>query len=247
MSDLPLYLLVGFLAQLVDGAMGMAYGITASTLLLGIGVPPAATSATVHAAECLTTGASALSHHAFGNVNGALFRRLLAPAVAGAILGAVLLSHVPGEAARPYMAGYLLVMGVTLVIKAFREFPSRSVTSHLVPLGFVGAFMDAVGGGGWGPIVATNLLVRGNKVRETVGSVNAVEFFVTLAASGTFVFTLGLAHWTVIAGLALGGLVAAPLGAWACKHLPARPLMVMIGLLVICLSVNTIASHLGTR
>lgn len=247
MSDLPLYLLVGFLAQLVDGAMGMAYGITASTLLLGIGVPPAATSATVHAAECLTTGASALSHHAFGNVNRALFRRLLAPAVAGAILGAVLLSHVPGEAARPYMAGYLLVMGITLVIKAFREFPSRSVTSHLAPLGFVGAFMDAVGGGGWGPIVATNLLVRGNNVRETVGSVNAVEFFVTLAASGTFVLTLGLAHWTVIAGLALGGLIAAPLGAWACKHLPARPLMVLIGLLVICLSGNTIASHLGAR
>jgi uncharacterized membrane protein YfcA len=145
------------------------------------------------------------------------------------------------------MAGYLLVMGITLVIKAFREFPSRSVTSHLAPLGFVGAFMDAVGGGGWGPIVATNLLVRGNNVRETVGSVNAVEFFVTLAASGTFVLTLGLAHWTVIAGLALGGLIAAPLGAWACKHLPARPLMVLIGLLVIILSVNTIATHLGAR
>jgi uncharacterized membrane protein YfcA len=239
------YVLAGFLAQLVDGSLGMAYGVTASTLLLGVGVPPAATSATVHAAECLTTGASAISHHAFGNVDRLLFRRLLIPGVIGAILGAYILTAIPGEAFTPYVAGYLLIMGGIIVLKAFREFPPRKVTRHLVPLGFFGALLDALGGGGWGPIVATNLIVRGNDLRQTVGSVNAVEFFVTLAASITFVISLGLSHWSIILGLGIGGVIAAPLGAWACKHVPVKPFMILLGLLVIALSVRTILKHQG--
>jgi hypothetical protein len=194
----------------------------------------------VHAAECFTTGASAISHHAFGNINGVLFRRLLAPGVIGAVAGAYILSSFPGDRLTPFVSGYLLIMGVIIIVKAFREFPPRVVTTHLGPLGFGGALMDAVGGGGWGPIVASTLIARGSDVRLTIGSVNAVEFFVTLAASLTFILMLGLANWQIIAGLALGGLVAAPIGAWACTRIPLKPFTVIVGLLVIVLSLRTL-------
>lgn len=240
-----LYVLAGFAAQIVDGALGMAYGVTASSLLLSFGVPPAAASATVHAAECFTTGASALSHHAFGNVSGVLFRRLLIPGIVGAVAGAYILANLPGDAVKPFVSVYLIVMGCIIVVKAFREFPPRIVTTHLAPLGFGGALIDALGGGGWGPIVASTLIARGSDARLTVGSVNAVEFFVTLAASATFILTLGVSNWRMIAGLALGGLLAAPVGAWACKRVPIRRLMVLVGILVIGLSVRTLLKHYG--
>ena len=239
------YVVAGFVAQLIDGALGMAYGVTASTLLLTFGLPPAATSATVHAAECLTTGASAISHHAFGNVNRSLFRKLLFPAIIGAVLGAYVLVNIPGDAFKPYVASYLLIMGLVIALKAFREFPPRTVSTHLVPLGFIGAFVDALGGGGWGPIVATTLIVRGNALREAVGSVNAVEFFVTLAASLTFVLTLGLSNWPSILGLAVGGMLAAPIGAWACTRIPVKQFMILVGVLVTALSVRTLLKHYG--
>lgn len=241
--DFGWYVLVGFLAQLVDGALGMAYGVTASSLLLTFGIPPAATSATVHAAECLTTGASAVSHHAFGNVDRALLRRLLLPGILGAVLGAYILVQLPGDALRPYVASYLLLMGGVIVLKAFRSFPPREVTTHLAPLGFFGALVDAMGGGGWGPIVATTLVVRGNDLRRTIGTVNAVEFFVTVAASVTFFLAMGLTHWRVIAGLAVGGVLAAPLAAWACRRVPLKPLMILVGSLVIALSARTLVVH----
>ena len=237
------YILAGFTAQIIDGALGMAYGVTASTILIALGVPPAATSATVHAAECFTTGASALSHRAFGNVDGLLFRRLLIPGILGAILGAYILSNFPGDELRPYVSGYLILMGSIIVYKAFREFPPRQVTSHLTPLGFIGAFVDAIGGGGWGPIVASNLIVRGNDIRKTVGTVNATEFFVTLSASATFLITLGLTNWQIILGLAIGGVFAAPLGAWASKHVPIKPFMIFVGVLVMLVSLRTLLMY----
>lgn len=241
MSDLFwFYVAAGFAAQVIDGTLGMAYGVTASSLLLSFGIAPAVASATVHAAECFTTGASAAAHHAFGNVNRALFRRLLLPGVVGAAAGAYILSNFPGEVLTPYVSTYLLVMGCVIVLKAFREFPPRVVTTHLAPLGFGGALLDALGGGGWGPIVASTLIARGNDVRLTIGSVNAVEFFVTLAASVVFVAMLGLGNWPIIVGLALGGLVAAPIGAWACTRIPHKPFGVLVGLLVIVLSLRTI-------
>jgi len=239
-QEFVLYIVAGFIAQIIDGALGMAYGVTASTLLIAVGVPPAATSATVHAAECFTTGASALSHRAFGNVDGDLFRRLLIPGILGAILGAYILSNFPGDELRPYISSYLIAMGLIIIYKAFREFPSRQVTSHLAPLGFAGAFIDAIGGGGWGPIVASNLIVRGNDIRKTVGSVNATEFFVTLAASVTFLLTLGLTNWQIILGLAIGGVLAAPLGAWASKRVPVKPFMIFVGILVTVISLRTL-------
>jgi uncharacterized membrane protein YfcA len=235
----------GFIAQVIDGALGMAYGVTASSLLLTFGVPPAAASATVHAAECFTTGASAISHHVFDNIDRILFRRLLFPGMVGAIIGAYILTSLPAEALKPYVALYLLVMGLIIVAKAFREFPPRSVTTHLVPLGFVGALLDTVGGGGWGPVVASTLIVRGNHVRTTVGTVNAVEFFVTVAASVTFLLTIGLSNWQMILALALGGLPAAPVGAWVCRHYPVKRLMVIVGLLVIALSLRTLLKTFG--
>ena len=243
--DFLLYLAIGFAAQLIDGALGMAYGVAASSLLLGMGLPPAVTSATVHAAECFTTGTSALSHRALRNIDRQLFRRLLLPGVLGAGVGAYLLAILPGDALKPWIAGYLLVIGAVIVIKGFREFPPRQVTTHLAPLGFFGALVDAIGGGGWGPIVASNLLARGHGFRMTVGSVNAVEFFVTLTASVVFLLTLGLGHWDIIVGLAIGGVVAAPLGAWLVSRVPHRPMLLAVGILVIALSLRTLLLHFG--
>jgi uncharacterized protein len=186
-----------------------------------------------------------LSHRAFGNISGLLFRRLLVPGVMGAVVGAYILTTLPGDGLRPYVAGYLAVMGLVIIVKAFREFPPRQVSTHLTPLAFTGAFIDAIGGGGWGPIVATTLIVRGNALRETVGSVNAVEFFVTLAASVTFLAALGLSHWQVIFGLALGGLFAAPIGAWACTRIPPKPFKILVGMLIVALSIRTLLRVVG--
>jgi uncharacterized membrane protein YfcA len=241
-----IYVAAGFAAQMIDGTLGMAYGVTASSLLLSIGLPPATVSATVHAAECFTTGASAVSHRVFGNVDGQLFRRLLLPGIAGAVVGAYVLSELPGDRFRPYSASYLLIMGVLILVKAFGTIPPRTISTYLSPLAFAGALIDAIGGGGWGPIVATTLIVRGNGLREAVGSVNAVEFFVTVAASLTFLATLGISHWQLILALALGGLLAAPMAAWACTRLPTKPFMVLVGLLIVALSIRTLLKVLGT-
>jgi uncharacterized membrane protein YfcA len=218
----------------------MAYGITATSLLLSSGIPPAIASATVHTAECFTTGASALSHHSFGNVSKALFRALVLPGMAGAAVGAYLLSIFPSEAFTPIVAVYLLIMGTVIIIKAFTVFPPRTVRRHLAPLGLIGGFLDAVGGGGWGPIVASTLVARGNDIRQAIGSTNAVEFFVTFSASVTFALSLGMVNWRIVAGLALGGVLGAPLGALACKYVPLRPFMILVGSLITVLSLRTL-------
>jgi uncharacterized protein len=235
-----MFVLCGFLAQLVDGALSMAYGVTASSLLALFGVPPAVTSATVHAAETVTTGFAFLSHRYFGNIDWALFRRLLLPGVTGAIVGAYLLTELPAGAIRPVIAWYLLAMGVVIGVKAFRAFPPAAVTRHVMPLGFFGAFVDAIGGGGWGPIVASTLIARGNQTRTIIGTVAGVEFFVTLAASVTFLLTIGLSYWTVIAGLALGGAAAAPLGGYLCRTVPRRPMMLVVSVVIVFLALNTL-------
>lgn len=240
MSDIWFYILAGFIAQLVDGALGMAYGLTASSFLISFGIAPASASATVHAAEVFTTGFSGLSHHYYGNVDKKLFWRLLIPGVIGAGLGAYILASLPGEKFSPFVSAYLLIIGVVIVVKAFREFPPVAVTKYVAPLGFFGALIDALGGGGWGPVVASTLLARGSHVRMTVGTVNAVEFFVTLTASIVFFLTLGLANWNIILGLAIGGIVAAPIGAYAVKRIPLRPLLFFVGLLIIILSARTL-------
>ncbi len=239
-----LYLVVGFAAQLVDGALGMAYGVTASSLLVALGTPPAIASATVHAAECFTTGASAVSHRAFGNVDGHLFRRLVPAAILGAVLGAIAAASLPNTWLRPYVAAYLLVMGAIIIGKAFRPIPPPRVVERVGALGFIGAFLDAIGGGGWGPIVASSLIWRGKEARLAIGTVNAAEFFVTLATTLAFLAALGSANAYAVVGLALGGIPAAPLGAWLTRRLPVRLLLVLVGALIVALSAHTLVRSL---
>ena len=236
------FVLVGFIAQLIDGALGMAYGVSSNTFLLSIGIPPASASASVHLAECVTTAVSGLSHWRLGNINWYLIKRLIIPGMLGGITGAYILTSIDGNVIKPYVSGYLLLMGVIILVKALRKVHVHNdVKTHLVSLGLVGGFFDAVGGGGWGPIVTTTLVARGNHPRFAIGSVNFSEFFVTFAQSVTFLLTLGvLDTWKIIIGLLVGGVLAAPLAAIAARKLPHRILMGMVGVLIIALSARTI-------
>lgn len=238
--DFTLILAIGFAAQLIDGALGMAYGVTASALLLACGLPPAMSSATVHAAECFTTGASAASHHAFGNIDRELFRRLVLPGMAGAAVGAYLLGSIDGEVLKPWIAGYLLLMGLLILYRVWRRARAPRPVRQLSALGFGGALLDAIGGGGWGPIVSGTLLARGQAFRFTVGTVNAVEFFVTATATVVFLLTLGTDYLWIVAGLAAGGVLAAPIGAWAVRRLDAQLMLGLVGTLVVALSLGTL-------
>jgi uncharacterized membrane protein YfcA len=239
-KSIIIFIIVGFVAQIIDGALGMAYGVSSNTFLLSLGVPPAAASASVHAAEVFTTAVSGLSHLKFGNVDRKLLARLVIPGVIGGVAGAYILTTVSGDIIKPFVAIYLLIMGLIILRKALQEVRETSVTTRLIPLGLVGGFFDAVGGG-WGPIVTSTLVARGNCPRLTIGSVNAAEFFVTLSESITFVATIGLlGYWQIIAGLLIGGVLAAPLAAYVCKKLPARTLMIIVGLLITLLSIRTI-------
>ena len=240
MEDLLIFFIIGFIAQLIDGALGMAYGLTTTTFLLNFGVPPITASAITHAAECITTGFSAISHHWLGNVNRTLFFRLLVPGMIGAVVGVLMITHIKAEIIKPFIGIYLLIMGIIVLSKAFTVFPPVIVRHHLIPLGFMGAFMDAVGGGGWGAIITSTLLVRGNDVRMTIGSVNACEFFITVTVSVTFFLSNVFISWQTVAALAAGGTVAAPLGAWLCRHVPVKVMLFIVGLLIIGLSSRTI-------
>ena len=243
-EDILFFIAAGFAAQLIDGAMGMAFGVTASSILLSMGLPPATVSATVHAAECFSTGASAVSHKYFGNIDKALFRKLVIPGVIGAVVGAYILASLPGDSIKPFVAGYLALMGLFIIFKSMKAIETRLVRTGVVPLGLAGSFIDALGGGGWGPLIATTLIARGNDIRKTIGTVNAAEFFVTMAASVTFFMTIGFSHWQAIAGMAAGAVVAAPLGAWLCKKIPARLFMVAVGLLVTGLGIYNFISSI---
>lgn len=233
---------VGLAAQTVDGALGMAYGITSTTFLLSTGVPPAAASASVHVAEIFTTAFSGASHWRLGNVNGALFRRLLIPGVIGAVAGATLLTSIDGDTIKPFVSLYLLGMGLYVLVKAFRKIrPRREPPKAVVPLALTGGFVDAVGGGGWGPVVTTSLVGSGQEPRTAIGSVNAAEFFVALAGGLSLTLLGGLTHWTTIAGLVVGGLFAAPIAAMLVRVLPARVLMAVVGVLIASLSGYSLA------
>ena len=235
-----IFIAVGFAAQLIDGALGMAYGVSSNTVLLSLGIPPAAASASVHAAEVFTTAASGFSHWRLGNVDTTLLKRLLIPGVVGGVLGAYILTAVSGGYLKVFVAVYLAIMGIIILVKAFRGAAERQVHTALIPLGLVGGFFDAVGGGGWGPIVTSTLVARGKNPRFTIGSVNLTEFFVTLAESITFVLTIGLVHWQIILGLIIGGIVAAPLAALTTRKIPVRPLMIIVGCVIVTLSIRTI-------
>jgi uncharacterized membrane protein YfcA len=239
------YVLVGFAAQMIDGALGMAYGVSSNTFLLSLGIPPAAASASVHMAEVVTTGVSGFSHWKLGNVDWKLVRRLLIPGVIGGLLGAYILTSIDGNIIKPYIAVYLLIMGGVIVYKAFtmklRKKPDEYHGPRISLLGLFGGFCDAIGGGGWGPVVTSTLVARGKNPRMTIGSVNFSEFFVTLGQSILFVLTLSFAeYWQIILGLLLGGAIAAPLAAKLTQKLPMKALMAFVGGLIILLSIRTL-------
>lgn len=239
-SSILLYILAGFVAQMIDGALGMAYGVTATTFLLSFGIPPAASSASVHASEVFTSGVSGLMHLKFGNVNTKLFKSLLIPGVIGAILGAYILSSFEeyNYIIKPLVSLYTLVLGAIILVKAIRKHRQRQRIRRIFPLAMTGGFLDSIGGGGWGPIVSSTLIARGRNPRYTIGSVNLAEFFIALSSSLTFVTIIGLTHWIIIAGLIIGGVIAAPIAAYLANKIPAKTIMILVGLVVIILSLK---------
>ncbi len=238
MTEWWLLLTVGFVAQLIDGALGMAYGVLSNSALLVIGLPPAQASALVHTAEVFTTGASAASHIYHRNVDWRMVMRLGVAGVLGAILGAWILSNIDVSAARRFVYAYLLIMGLYILWRSTRiALVPREPAGWTGPLGFVAGFLDAGGGGGWGPMTTSTLVGSGHAPRHAVGSVNTTEFFVTVAAATTFFVELGASPLQHLIPLVLGGVLAAPFGGWIVKHVPARGLMIAVGLLIVTLSI----------
>lgn len=224
---------VGFLAQVVDGALGMAYGVTATTFLLASGASPAAASASVHIAEIFTTGVSGISHAKFGNVDKHLFTRLLVPGILGGILGAALVTQIDGAVFKPFISAYLVLLGLYILSKAFRQLRIRTeAPKHVGKLALFGGFVDAAGGGGWGPVVTTTLIGTGNDPRTTIGSVNFAEFFLTVTSAAVFAMLMETDTWPLIVGLVFGGLFAAPFAAVLCKKFHARTLLILVGVLI---------------
>jgi uncharacterized membrane protein YfcA len=233
LADLLPFIAIGFAAQIVDGALGMAFGLISSTLLISIGVPPAVASAQVHVVECFTTGASGISHVLHRNVDWKLFFRIAVPGIIGGVLGAYVLTNVPADVARPFVLGYLALVALYLLWRALRHSHEERKPKIVEPLGFAGGFLDAAGGGGWGPIVTSNLLVQGATPRKVIGTVNTAEFFLTLTVSAAFIASLGLGSvGAPTVGLLIGGLVAAPFGAHVAKRVPAKALMVLVSVVL---------------
>jgi uncharacterized membrane protein YfcA len=237
-----LFVLCGFIAQMIDGALGMAYGVSASTFLLSFGIPPAAASASIHASEVFTSGASGLMHLKFKNVNKKLFKTLLLPGILGAILGAYVLSSLEeyNQFIKPVIGLYTLYLGIVIIRKAIRPLQHKIKSKNIPKLATFGGFMDSIGGGGWGPIVSSTLIAGGRHPRYTVGSVNLAEFFVALASSITFFLVIGLSHLQIIIGLVLGGIIAAPIAANLTRKLPVKAMMILVGVIVILVSIRIV-------
>jgi uncharacterized protein len=229
---------VGFAAQLVDGALGMAFGVISNTLLVGVlGIPPALASQRVHIVECFTTATSGISHLLHGNVDKVLFFRLLLPGMVGGILGAYVLTSLDAGVVKPFVLLYLSGIGIYILVRGLFYPPKIKEAKLIAPLGLFGGFLDAAGGGGWGPVVTSNLLIQGADPRKVVGTVNTVEFFLTITVSAAFVWKLGFADLAgATLGLLIGGLLAAPFGAWAAKHFNPKTMLILVGIVLTCTS-----------
>lgn len=231
----------GFMAQLVDGALGMGYGVTCATVLNSIGISLPAISGSIHTAEMFSSGVSGYSHYRFGNVNKKLFKALLIPGIIGAVAGAYLLSKFGDEYAkyfRPALAAYTLFLGVKILVAAFKKNKKNKKVKHVGWLAGAGGFLDSFGGGGWGPLVTSTLISKGRTPRYVIGSVSITEFFVTLASALTFFSLIGISHWQVIAGLIIGGMLAAPLAAKLSGKLPVKAMFIGVGAMVIIWSLR---------
>ncbi|WP_112802907.1 MULTISPECIES: sulfite exporter TauE/SafE family protein [unclassified Neorhizobium] len=233
-SDFLIFIAIGFLAQIVDGALGMAFGVLTTTSLLAVGVPPAVASAMTHVTECFTTAASGLSHLYHRNVDWRLVVRLAPAGMIGGAIGAYMLSNIDGEAIEPLVSAYLIAVGLFILYKAFQPRWPRDVRDWIVPfVGAGGGVLDAMGGGGWGPIVTSSLLGRGHDPKKVIGSTNLTEFAVTTVISATFIVALGWSELSSAVGLIIGGVLAAPLGALIVRRLPVKPLMIAVSLIII--------------
>lgn len=232
------FILAGFLAQLVDGALGMAYGVTSNSVLLSFGLTPKLASAAVHTAEVFTTGVSGLSHIRFGNFDKKLFLKLIIPGVIAASVGAFLLGAViNGKVIKPFINFYLVILGSLIILKAFKKrIKTKENLKHASYFALFGGFLDAIGGGGWGPIVTSNLIRQGNTPNIVIGTVNTAEFFVTYFSAGILLYYTGIQSWQIILGLIVGGIMAAPLGAFVTKKVPHKPMMIVVGVLIILIS-----------
>ena len=247
MTEFFLFFAVGFVAQIIDGALGMAYGVISATMLISSGVAPAHVSAAVHASKLFTTAGSAAAHRYHGNVDWRLFARLAPFGVAGGVIGALVLTSIDGAVMRPVVTVYLACVGAWLLLRSFRPIPTRPVSGRLVaPLGAAGGFLDAIGGGGWGPIVTTGLIGAGAPPRFAIGTVNTAEFVVTVAVIAAFAVTLATGYWDsgegfaalapAVSGLILGGLLAAPLGAMFVRYIREIVLLRAVGTLILTLA-----------
>ncbi len=236
-----LFMLAGFLAQLVDGAVGMGYGVTSTSLLMSMGVSPAAISGSVHTAEIFSSAASGYSHYKFGNVNKKLFKVLVIPGVLGAIAGAgalVWAGEKYGNFIKPFLAAYCMILGIRILYQAFKRNKKTKKVKKAGWLAGAGGFLDSFGGGGWGPLVTSTLIAKGRSPQYVIGSVSLSEFFVTLSSAMSFFVFIGITHWQVIAGLMIGGAIAAPVAAKLAGKLPLRTMLVCVGLMVIVWSVR---------
>lgn len=228
---------VGFVAQLIDGLLGMGYGVVSAISLMSLGLSPASVSASIHTAEMFASGASGYNHYRFGNVNKRLFKVLLLPGIAGSISGALLLSYFGEQYAsyiKPLLALYLLILGIRIITKALRKQQGqRRKVKNAGWLAGAGGFLDSFGGGGWGPLVTSTLIANGRTPNYVIGTVSLVEFFVTFASALTFIYTIGFSHWQIVLGLIVGGVTAAPFAARLAGRLPTRFMFIGVGLMVI--------------
>lgn len=249
MKKLVVFALIGFAAQLVDGSLGMAYGVTSASLLLMSGIAPAVASASVHMAEVVTTAASGISHLKFGNVDKTVMKRLVIPGSIGAFTGACFLSHLPGELAKPYIALFLFVLGIYVMGRFLfgnvhqARSDKKPSSSFLVPLGLVAGFADSTGGGGWGPLSTPVLLSRNElETRKVIGTVDTSEFAIAVSATLGFLISLGPEkfHWPWMVALMIGGIIAAPIAAWLVRIIPSRLLGVLVGGLIIMTNCKTL-------
>ena len=233
-DEIWVFIAIGFFAQLVDGALGMAFGVLATSSLLAFGVPPAVASAMTHATEIFTTAASGASHVWHRNVDWRLVARLAPAGMIGGAMGAYVLANVDAEFMRPIVSTYLMGIGLFIIFKAFQPLWPREVRDWIVPLvGTGGGLLDAMGGGGWGPVVTGSLIGRGHNPRRVIGSTNLTEFLVTTIISITFVVSLGWSELSSAIGLIIGGVLAAPLGGFLVSRIPTRPIMIAVGIVII--------------
>lgn len=237
-------ILIGFAAQTVGSSLGMAYSVTCSSVLLAMGISPAMVSASVHTSEVVNRLVSGLSHFRFGNVDPKIFKKLALYGMLGAFIGAFVLTSLPVKLMRPMIAGMLLLMGLRILLTGLWQPKIRHRETRLGPLGFIGGFVDVIGGGGWGPVVTSTLIMRGNQTHIVVGSINFAKFFVAVVESATLIILLKTPQWDIIAGLITGGVLAAPMAAWSCRKIPPRVMTTLVGALVCALSIRTLVRAL---